>query len=308
VIGRSFGLRNMARLGKNVVLMRDLTDTMYNSKCAPFVSHFTGNSLMQEYIESYVCPSMVSTDFTGQKQFRFKDDSRPLIAFITADNEYRTNQRFHEFARELLLTKDVNCDFAVGDEDIESPGRHNIENLQILKDADLVFISVRRRALEAEKMQAIKDYVASGKTLVGLRVASHAFAANSSISDSLVEWKEFDNEVLGGNYAGHLMRQSKVTQVSLVPGMENHPLLKGLDPDGFTSISWLYKNRPLYSPDAQVLMIGTIPEVPSEPVLWINRRQNGTAIYTSLGHSDDWDEPNFKQLMLNIVDQSLGLP
>ena len=37
VIGRSFGLRNMVRLGMNVVLMRDMTDTMYDSKQWPEV-------------------------------------------------------------------------------------------------------------------------------------------------------------------------------------------------------------------------------------------------------------------------------
>tara|TARA_B100000963_G_scaffold339415_1_gene337149 strand:- start:2998 stop:3864 length:867 start_codon:yes stop_codon:yes gene_type:complete len=77
VIDRSFGLRNMVRLGMNVVLMRDMTDTMYDSTSKPFVSHFTGNSLMHEYIERNVCPTMVSSDLTGQKQFRFKNDKRP---------------------------------------------------------------------------------------------------------------------------------------------------------------------------------------------------------------------------------------
>ena len=89
----------------NVVLMRDLTDTMYDSKQPPNVNHFTGNSLIIEYIEKYVCPTMVSSDLTGEKQFRFKNDDRPVIAFITAENEYHTNQRFPEFAHELLLTK-----------------------------------------------------------------------------------------------------------------------------------------------------------------------------------------------------------
>ena len=45
VVSRSFGLRNMVRLGMNAVLMRDLTDVMYNHEMAPKVSHFTGNSL-----------------------------------------------------------------------------------------------------------------------------------------------------------------------------------------------------------------------------------------------------------------------
>lgn len=79
VIGRSFGLRNMVRLGMNVVLMRDMTDTMYDSKQWPKVIHFTGNSLVNEYIETYVCPTIVSTDFTGKKQFRFKDVTPDLL-------------------------------------------------------------------------------------------------------------------------------------------------------------------------------------------------------------------------------------
>jgi hypothetical protein len=32
---------------------------------------------MVEYIETYVCPSIVSSDFTGKKQFTFKGDKRP---------------------------------------------------------------------------------------------------------------------------------------------------------------------------------------------------------------------------------------
>lgn len=76
VIGRSFGLRAMKRMGMNVVLMRDMTDLMYNHEMPPYVNHFTGLDLMVKYIETYVCPSVVSTDFTGKKPFRFKEDKR----------------------------------------------------------------------------------------------------------------------------------------------------------------------------------------------------------------------------------------
>lgn len=305
IIWRSFGLRNMVRLGKNVVLMRDMTDPLYNSKKAPFVSRFTGNSLMQQYIESYICPSMVSTDFTGKKQFRFKEDIRPRVAFITAEHEYQSNRRFHEFAHELLLTKGVNCDFAVGDPDANSPGRHNIENLQILEDADIVFLSVRRRALEAEKMNAVKKYVASGKTFVGIRTASHAFSLRERLPEGLVTWDELDRDVFGGNYTNHLSRDSGGTRVEIVPGMEGHPLLEGINPAGFSSPSWLYNVRPLRSPTVQVLLTGTATGTPPEPVLWINHLPNGRIIYTSLGHGDDWEIPDFKRLMMNITDSNL---
>ena len=58
VLGRPFGLRNLARSGKNVVLVRDLTDTMYNSRRWPYVSHFEGTNRIIEHIEKYVAPTI----------------------------------------------------------------------------------------------------------------------------------------------------------------------------------------------------------------------------------------------------------
>ncbi len=72
VIGRPFGLRNLKRAGKNVVLVRDLTDTMYNSRSKPHVSHFKGTGLIVDYIETYVCPTITSSDITGKSPFAFK--------------------------------------------------------------------------------------------------------------------------------------------------------------------------------------------------------------------------------------------
>ena len=57
VLGRPFGLRQLVRHGKNVVLVRDLTDTMYNSRSWPYVSHFEGTNRMIEHVEKYVAPT-----------------------------------------------------------------------------------------------------------------------------------------------------------------------------------------------------------------------------------------------------------
>lgn len=72
VLGRPFGLRQMAKNGKNVVLMRDMTDTMYNPKMRPFVSHFRGTELIIEHIEKFVCPTITSDQVLGGEPFRFK--------------------------------------------------------------------------------------------------------------------------------------------------------------------------------------------------------------------------------------------
>ncbi len=76
VLGRPFGLRQMSRNGKNVVLMRDMTDTMYNPKRWPYVDHFTANDLIVSHIERYVCPTITSDQLIGGKPFRFRNDKR----------------------------------------------------------------------------------------------------------------------------------------------------------------------------------------------------------------------------------------
>jgi len=74
VLGRPFGIRQMVYQGKNVVLVRDMTDTMYNSRRAPKVSHFRGTDLVVEHVEKYWCPTIASTDILGGEPFRFKGD------------------------------------------------------------------------------------------------------------------------------------------------------------------------------------------------------------------------------------------
>ena len=76
VLGRPFGIRQMVRMGKNVALMRDMTDTMYNPERPPGGTHFSGTARVIEHVEQYWCPSFLSTEITGKPAFRFKDDRR----------------------------------------------------------------------------------------------------------------------------------------------------------------------------------------------------------------------------------------
>ena len=64
VLGRSFGIRQLVRLGFNVVLVRDLTDAMYDPRDYPQVSHTRGTKLVVEHIESHWCPSILSENLT----------------------------------------------------------------------------------------------------------------------------------------------------------------------------------------------------------------------------------------------------
>jgi nicotinamidase-related amidase len=62
VLGRSFAIRQMTRWGVRCVLVRDLTDAMYNPKKAPFVSHAEGTERVIGHIEKYWCPTVLSKD------------------------------------------------------------------------------------------------------------------------------------------------------------------------------------------------------------------------------------------------------
>jgi nicotinamidase-related amidase len=62
VLHRSFGIKQMVRWGLDVVLLRDLTDTMYNPAMRPYVDHDEGTRLVVEFIEKFWCPTIASGD------------------------------------------------------------------------------------------------------------------------------------------------------------------------------------------------------------------------------------------------------
>jgi len=68
VLGRSFAIRRMTRLGIHCILARDLTDSMYNPKMKPFVNHDEGTELIVQHIEKYWCPTILSKDFSKEAE------------------------------------------------------------------------------------------------------------------------------------------------------------------------------------------------------------------------------------------------
>jgi len=77
VLGRPFAIRQLVHQGREVALVRDLTDTMYNSKMRPQVNHFAGTELVIEHVEKYWCPTITSADVVGEGPFKFREDTRP---------------------------------------------------------------------------------------------------------------------------------------------------------------------------------------------------------------------------------------
>jgi rhodanese-related sulfurtransferase/type 1 glutamine amidotransferase len=170
---------------------------------------------------------------------------------------------------------------------------HRFPTLDALGQADLLIVYARRMQLPVGQLGQVKRYIESGKPVIGLRTASHAFQ----------NWLEFDPLVLGGNYKGH-HKNNLSGNASVVPSAKAHPILEGVA-DEFKMGGSLYKNTPLVK-EARPLLTGAVEGHPAEPVAWTHSYRGGRAFYTSLGHADDFANPNFIRLVTNAIAWGLG--
>ena len=307
VLGRPFGLRNMARNGKNVLLIRDLTDSMYNPASWPYVNHFRGTALVVEHIEHRVCPTTTSDQLLGGKPFGFRGDEKPHVVFMIGEKEYDTASTLPLFAQKHLEYRGIRCTFVhVNKEDPD-----NFTGIGALKDADLLFLSVRRRTPPKAQLDLIRAHLAKGKPLVGIRTASHAFDREPP-SQRHARWTQFDDEILGVDYRQHYGNRppkDPATVIQATVSGTKHPILTGVTQDAFEAKSHLYKNK-LVATTVTVLMTGTLSgraEI-SEPVAWTNEVNGSRIFYTSLGGVGDFSLPAFQRLLLNGVLWALDRP
>lgn len=68
VLNRSFAIKQLRRWDVNCLLVRDLTDAMYNPKMKPLVTHAEGTGLVIAHIETHWCPSVTSDQLRSPKK------------------------------------------------------------------------------------------------------------------------------------------------------------------------------------------------------------------------------------------------
>ena len=160
------------------------------------------------------------------------------------------------------------------------------QSLSAIEETDVLLVFTRRLNVDGGELERFKDYCSEGRPIVGVRTASHAFQ----------NWLAFDREVLGGNYRMHWTHGPRA-RVRFEPGSEGHPLLEGVAE--FSSAGSLYRNTRIAT-DASLLMSASTDEH-DEPVTWTRTHAGGRVFYTSLGHQEDFEEPNFLRLLANAV-------
>ena len=302
VLGRPFSIRQMVAQDQNVVLMRDMTDAMYNHRSRPWVSHFRGTELVVEHIEKFWCPSVISADFLGGEPFRFKGDVKKRIAFIIGENEYHTWATLPEFAQRELVWQGYEISFVTASQKTDD---YDFKNWEVIPNADLLVISTRRRATPKPMMDAIRAHIAAGKPVVGIRTASHAFDPKDVKIPDDRTWRRFDSEVLGVSYQNHYGGESE-TIVQRVAAVATNTILNNVRAE-FRSRASLYRSR---NPADSVtpLLNGRTEDGKSEvePVAWTNTRENRRVFYTSLGSPEDFADPDFRRLLINGMVWALG--
>lgn len=302
VLGRPFGLRQLAKNGKNVALVRDLTDTMYNPAREPYVSHFRGTDLVVEHVETFVCPTITSDQVLGGAPFHFEGDSRKHLVMLIGEKEYKTAETLPAFAREHLADT-----FRLTVVHASPDDPNDFSGIAALEDADLLWISVRRRALPQSQMETLRHYIAAGKPVIGIRTASHAFSLREKPApEGHAVWEDFDPQVFGGNYHGHHGGDTPSFAWMEKEGRD-HPVLEGFSSDEFPTGGSLYQVSPLEE-GTQILLMGRAGDKePHEPVAWTRETaEGGRVFYTSLGHPEDFKNAQFQRMLENAAAWAVG--
>lgn len=175
--------------------------------------------------------------FPANKKFK----KNKKIVFVIGDHEYKSERSMPIMANILAERHGFDCYalFSTGEDGKIDPRANNIENLEILKDADLMVSYNRFRRLPDEQMQHFVDYLDTGKPVIGVRTSTHAFKYEKK-SDSPFAKYSFDykgddykggfgKQVLGESWIGHWGKKHKESSRGIfAPDQKEHPILKGI--------------------------------------------------------------------------------
>lgn len=213
----------------------------------------------------------------------------PTIVLVSGEDEYKSAVTLPQFAKHL----ETNYGFKTIYLQRQSKP-DTIAGLEALERADLLILLARRMTLPEEQLKKFQNYFESGKPVVGLRTASHAYQ----------NWLVFDKQVLGGNYQNHYGK-NLLPKITVHPAAKEHPILRGV-PETFTSSGSLYRNTPLQT-NTTLLLTGAIPDH-TEPVAWTHEYKGARIFYTSLGDEREFGEQAFRRLLDNAIHWALKKP
>jgi hypothetical protein len=224
--------------------------------------------------------------------------------------------------------------FSINPEDgsIDPTNQTNIPGLHHLANADMLVIATRFRELPDDDMRIVDEYVHSGKPILGLRTATHAFNYTRNKQSPYAhydfaseQWPGgFGQQVLGDTWISHHGdHKHESTRGVISPQGRDHPILRGVsDIWGPTDVYGI-QHLPA---DAQVLVFGQVlqgmqpsdPPVagpknnPMMPLLW-TRQFTGRSgrpariVCTTMGAAVDLLSEDLRRALVNACYWGMGL-
>jgi type 1 glutamine amidotransferase len=260
------------------------------------------------------------------------------IVLVSGDEEYRSEEALPQLGKILAEHYGFKCTVLFAIEPTTGLIRPNVNNnipgLEALKTADLMVIFTRFRNLPDDQMKFIADYVESGKPVVGLRTATHAFNISGSKTYAKYNWQAkgewdggFGRYVLGETWVNHHgAHGSQATRGIIAPEAKDHPILRGIKDGDVFGPTDVYTVRLPLPGDSKPLILGQVvagmkfddkpftggnKNDPMMPVAWVKTykgaRGEGRVFTTTMGASQDLQFEGTRRMLVNACLWAVGL-
>jgi hypothetical protein len=261
------------------------------------------------------------------------------IVLMSGDEEYRSEEGLPQLGKILAKRHGFHCTvlFSINPKDgTIDPNEHsNTPGTQFLETADLLIILTRFRNLPADQMKYVSDYIESGRPIMGLRTATHAFDIPGKGPYSHYSWASsekgwdggFGRHVLGETWINHWGgHKSQSTRGVFAPGVADSPILRGIKDGEIWVPTDVYQVRLPMLPDVKPLILGEVltgmkptdPPLegkknnPMMPIAW-TKPYTGTSgktaqnFCTTMGASVDLKNEALRRLLVNAAYWCVGL-
>ncbi len=261
------------------------------------------------------------------------------VVLIAADDEYHSEEMLPQLAKILAQRHGFTCDvlFSINRQDgtIDPHERRNIPGLEVLRDADLLILFTRWRDLPDDQMKYLVDYIESGRPIIGLRTATHAFELTTSKTYERYSWNSkiasweggFGRRVLGETWIAHHGDHGKQsTRGIIVQAETNNPILRGIKDGEIWVPTDVYEVRLPLPSTCRPLILGEVlsgmqpndspvrgkKNDPMLPVAWTNRYKSASGktariFTTTLASADGFENEGLRRLLVNATYWAVGL-
>ena len=258
------------------------------------------------------------------------------IVLVSGDEEYRSEECLPMLGQILAVRHGFKCtvlfslDPATGV--IDPLATTNLVGLKNLESADMMILFTRFRELPDDQMKHFVDFVNSGKPILGIRTATHAFnytrnktSPYAKYSFNSRDWPGgFGQQVLGETWVNHHGSHGKESSRGVInPASREHAILRGVTdlwtPSDVYTVSHLPK-------EAQVLVFGQVlagmsptdqpvegpKNNPMMPIIW-TRNYTGESgktsktITSTMGCGVDFQNESLRRVIVNACYWALGL-